>query len=76
MLQRSGLPPEADGWDSDTDSEYEDEDDEDSNGKRDHNWYTQRSTNQTLPLIAEDWYTNDYPDEEESDEESDGTFLT
>ncbi|KAH8085948.1 hypothetical protein BXZ70DRAFT_1067833 [Cristinia sonorae] len=49
----TGLPPDANAWDSDDSSEFEDEDDEDSN--------------------AEDWYTNDYPDEEESsDEASDG----
>ena len=31
-FHRTGLPPDADMWDSSDESEYEDEDDEDSNG--------------------------------------------
>ena len=65
------MPPEADAWDSESDGEYEDEDDEDSNGK---SALVDVGVLQNLnPLVlAEDWYTNDYPDEEESDEPSDG----
>ncbi|KAJ4481877.1 hypothetical protein J3R30DRAFT_2094562 [Lentinula aciculospora] len=62
----SGLPPVGSGdSDSDSYSEEEDEADEDSNGES-SSWLPAPAL-RFLPLAAEEWYTNDYPEEEESD---------
>lgn len=75
LCYRTGLPPSGDGSDSDDSSEVEDEADEDSNGE------VVQYSNIDLELIrrlcsAEDFYTNDYPDEESDGTGSSGWFLT
>ncbi len=62
-VRRTGLPPSlTDPYDSDSDSEAEDEADEDSNGLCNFLSYW-RSWVDTS--VAEEYYKNDYPDEEE-----------
>ena len=65
-MLRTGLPPSfGDTYDSASDSEEEDEADEDSNGG------PFLTFNYPLSLngldIAEEYYKNDYPDEEDGD---------
>lgn len=58
-------PSNSELFDSDDDSDYEDEDDEDSNGKPlllSH--INVPSIPNNIGFLAEDWYTNDYPEED------------
>ena len=53
---------------SDEDSEVQDEADEDSNGLNKYHLANIELVRLLLFIIAEDWYTNDYPDEGESED--------
>ncbi len=63
-----------DDYELDSESEEEDEADEDSNGTSYLSLYKKIILNYYLYITsAEDFYGNDYPDDEESSEDSDGS---